>query len=82
MMKELEKMGKMSELVLIDYGGDKKILNPSRVVLVVVNSSKLSISCILPEGDEVVITRKHYSHLMKVLDKLETWGLNCPVQFQ
>ena len=75
-------MGKMSELVLIDYDGERKILNPSRVVSVVVNSSNLSLSCFLPEGNVVVIYRKHYSHLMKVLDKLESWNLNCPVTFQ
>lgn len=80
--RKLEKMGKMSELVLIDYDGEKKVLCPSRVVSVVVNCSKLNFSCYLPEGDVVVINRKHYSHLLKVLNQLESWGLNCPVNFQ
>ena len=75
-------MGKMNDLCLLDLEGERKILNPSRVVSVVVNSSKMFVSCFLPEGDVVVINRKCYSHLLKVLDKLEQWGLNCPVSFQ
>lgn len=77
-----KKVWNMKDLVLVDYDGTKKIFNPSRVVRCVVDCGKLNIQFFLPEGDEpVVISRKCYTHLNKVLYEIESYGMNCPVQF-